>query len=728
MEERASMCRICTAQCGTVVRLENGRVTLVRADRDHPVGRGFACIKGLQAPEAMYQADRILRPLKKTTAGFVEVGLEQALDEIAVAVARIVETSGADAIAAFKGTQTYQNATASEILPAWIAALGSRSYYTTNTIDQSSHIVTMSRMGMWDAGKPGLEQCDVVLLVGTNPLVSVAGYGLLDYDPVKRLKAERKRGLKLILIDPRRTETAANADHHLQPFPGNDAAIMASILHVVLREGWEDRAFCERFTNGVAAIKAAVERFSPSFTGQVAGLDPAAIETAAAMFARDAKRGIAIIGTGGTMAPRSNLSDHLVETLNVICGRVRRAGDLIPNPGVVRPPRTYREAVLTPGRGWESGPKTSTGHGAIFGERMSGILADEMLATDAHRIRALFVQGANPAVALPNQAKAVAGLSALDLLVAVEPFMTATAQLSHYIIPPKMLYERTDIAKPPDLEGFLSGPNFNQYLPALVDPPAGSQVIDDWYLYWSLAKRLGLTLNFGGTTLDFDAPPPTTDDLLDVLLKDARIPLDELRTYPRGHIFDAEDVFVEEAPDDGARFELAPDDVIADLDELHRSIAVTRSRDDAEYPFRLIVRRIRSSQNSFGRTLSDARNRGHSNPLFVHPADLAKLDLVQGDRVKIAAKAAELIVTVSADDSMRCGVVSMTHCWGVLPGGDYDAVGVSTSRLVDTEAGVEPINAMPTMSAIPVRLEAVEVLPGATRAVRGDPIFPIALS
>ncbi len=714
MEQRASMCRICTAQCGTTVTVDGGRVTLVRGDREHPVGKGFTCVKGLQAPEAMYGADRILRPLKRTELGFVTIGLEEALDEIAALVENIVNESGADAIGAFKGTQTYQNATASEILPAWLEALGSRSYYTTTTIDQSSHMVTMARMGMWDAGKPGLEQSDVVLLLGTNPFVSVAGYGLLDYDPVKRLKAERQRGLKLILIDPRRTETAANADHFLQPLPGNDAAIMASILHVIFREGWEDRAFCARFADGVEAIKTAIEPFDPVAVGRIAGLEAEAIEAAAAMFARDAKRGIAILGTGATMAPRSNLTDHLVETLNVICGRLMRAGDVVPNPGVVRPKRPFRAAVIAPDRGWEAGPKTSTGHGALFGERMSGILADEMLTAGPKRVRALFVQGANPAVALPNQVKAVAGLRALDLLVAVEPFMTATAQLSHYIIPPKMLYERTDIAKPPQLEGFLSGPPFNQYLPALVAPPADAEVIDDWYLYWSLAKRLGLPLRFGGELLDLEAPPPTTDELLDILLKDARVPLSELRTYPRGHIFDSEKVLVETAPDDGARYALAPADLLEDLNDLAQSLRAEEAI-ASQFPFRLTVRRIRSSQNSFGRTFADAQNRGAANPLFVHPDDLDELGLVAGDRVKIAGHSAGISAIVAADATMRRGVVSMTHCWGVLPNDDYDEVGVSTSLLVSTDQGVEVINAMPTMSAIPVRLEAMSRAEDRTR-------------
>ena len=690
------MCRICTAQCGTVVTVSDERVAAIGGDHGHPLSEGYACIKGLQATEAMYGADRLLLPQKRTPAGFVSIPLEQALDEIADRLRSILTQSPPESVATFKGTQTYQNATASAMMVGWMTALKSPSVYSTMTIDQSSHVVTMGRMGSWQAGKPDLEQSDVALLVGTNPMVSIAAYGVLDYNPAKRLKAARRRGLKLIVVDPRRTETAIQADCNLQLIPGEDVTLLAGIIALVLQNGWHDAAFCERFANGMDELRSAVAPFTPQFVESRAGVASADLELAASMFARDARRGVAIMGTGGAMAPRSNLADHLVEVLNAICGRYLRQGERVPNPGVLSPAAEFREEVVPPTRPWEAASTSSTGHGALFGERMSGILADEMLGSGPQRIRALFVNGANPAVALPNQQKAVAGLKALDLLVAVEPFMTATAMLSHYIIPPKLLYERADVAKPPWLESYLGGPAFNQYLPALVPPPPGAEVIDDWYLYWALAKRLGMNVPFNGVELDTSGEPPTTEALLDLFFRDARIALDQVAANPQGFV-STEEVFVA-AGSGNARLELAPSDVVEEL------ATVAGEGVNNSEKLRLIVRRERSVLNSFGRTLKAARKRGGSNPLSLHPDDLNLLRIEPGDRVQVRSAAGRVMAIVASDPTLRPGVASMAHCWGLLPEDDFEAEGASTSLLVDTEHGVESINAMPAMTAIPIHL------------------------
>ncbi len=703
MRQVPSLCRICSAMCGVLLSLdESGKIAGIRGDQDHPVGKGYACAKGLQAGALSDHPERILKPLKRLPDGsFIEIGLEAALDEIAEQLAGIIAENGPSAVGLFKGTQMYQNATASQMSVDFMKAIGSTSYYSTVTIDQSSHMVTAGRMGTWNAGKHRFEDSDVALLVGTNPLVSVAGYGLLDFNPVRRLKAAKQAGLKLIVIDPRHTETAKQADCFVQLVPGEDPTVLAGIIRIILANEWEDVAFCRRFVNGLDELRRAVDPYTPEYVAARARVPESTLETAARLFAHDSRRGIAIIGTGGAMAPRSNLSDHLTETLNVICGRLLRAGERVLNPGVLSPPREFVAEVIPPDRQWERGPKSSTGHGMLFGEKMSGILADEMLLAGPGRLRALLVDGANPAVALPDQRKAVAGLRNLDLLVSIEPYMTATAMLSHYIIPPKMLYERVDIAKPADWEGFLAGPAFNQYVPAVVEPPHGSELIDDWYLFWALAKRLNAELSFAGQSLDMTGQAPTTDNLLDILFRDSRIPLDTLRSLPRGRIFDEEAVLVKEGDvASGNRFEIAPPDIVADLAE----VRTEPSRTSAEYPFLMTVRRIRSTHNSLGRDLAETRKRGTFNPAYVHPDDLRSLDLVEGDLVELCTEVAEIPAIVSSDTSMQRGVVSMTHCWGMLPGSDYLATGISTSQLVRTDANVEAINAMPAMSAIPVAI------------------------
>ena len=208
-----SFCRICAGNCALLLTIEDDRVIGARGDKSNPQTGGYACIKGLFLHEAHNSPHRLLHPLKRGGDGmFHRIPLEQALDEIAASVGQLIESHGADSIGAFRGTMNYSNLSANHMLPDWLRALGSSSFYSTMTIDQSAKWVTFERLGGWAAGHDPYELSDVLLLVGTNPLVSLSTFNCVLQDPLKALKSFRARGGKLIVIDPRRTETARHAD------------------------------------------------------------------------------------------------------------------------------------------------------------------------------------------------------------------------------------------------------------------------------------------------------------------------------------------------------------------------------------------------------------------------------------------------------------------------------------------------------------------------------------
>ncbi|WP_379611227.1 molybdopterin-containing oxidoreductase family protein [Pseudonocardia nematodicida] len=703
-------CRYCPGSCGMIATVgEDGRLASLVADREHPLTQGFSCARGLQSAEAMYHPGRILRPLKRTPDGFVEVGLEQALDDIAARLRTILDESGGEAVGVFKGTQTWKNVTAHHTMLAWPRAIGSTRVFTTITIDQSAKQVTMRRMGFWDAGKDRLGDSDVQMIVGGNPFVSVA-VANLTYDPVKRLKAALKRGMRLIVVDPRLTETARAADLHLQVRPGEDPTLVAGLLRVVLERGWYDAAFCTEYVgpDRMAALRSAVEPFTLHRVADRTGVDPGLIERAAEMFAREARRGIATAGTGPSMAPRSNLADHLVECLNVVCGRYPRAGDRVTNPGVQNPRRAFRAEVVPADREWERGPFTSTGHGSLFGELMSGVLADEILRTDPGRLRALFVNGGNPAVALPDQTKAVSALKRLDLLVAVEPFMTPTAALCDYVLPPTLQFERADTVSSPHYEPLLEVP-FAQYVTGVVRPPVGSEVVDDWYVYWALARRLGVGLTVAGVDLDMERAP-SSEDLLAIILRNSHVPLERIRSHPGGHVFDVEPAEVlARRPEAVAQFDVMPPDVAQELGEVAAECTRPVSSGTDDFPFRLTVRRLRGMMNSLGLLQPGVRRRHPYNAAYLNPVDMETLGIENGAGIEIEADNGGRIPAIAeAEPGLRPGCVSMSHCWGGLPEDrlSYVDVGSSTNLLVRTDDVVERINAMPRMTSIPVRVRA----------------------
>ena len=372
MQERTASCRICAGQCGLRFTLdEDEKIIQIRGDKRNPVTRGYACIKGLTLHEAHYSPERVLHPLRRTKDGsFVRVPMAEALDEIAERMSAIIASHGPDAVAGFRGTMSYSNSIMNQMLPDWLAAMGSHSFFSTMTIDQSAKWITAERLGSWEAGKDPYDQADVLLLFGTNPIVSLSTFNVQLQNPVKAMREARARGVTLILVDPRRSETAAFADIVAQPLPGEDAALVAGMLRIIFAEGWVDSAFCAAHVAGLERLSAAVEPFTTAYVEQRTGLAEGSLhaltEAFAAPLPHRRKRGSAASGTGPNMSAHSNLSEHLIECLNVVCGRYARPGDRVANPGVLGPRWPRRAQERPPSRSRDTPWRHPSGSGRIF--------------------------------------------------------------------------------------------------------------------------------------------------------------------------------------------------------------------------------------------------------------------------------------------------------------------------------------------------------------------------
>ena len=702
--EANSFCRICLGHCGVVLTLdERDRLVSVRGDHEDSQTLGYACFKGLQSAAAHNSDDRLLHPLKRMPDGsFQQIGLEQALDEIAAKLDAIRRKDGAEAIAGFKGNGAYFNAAVTFLVRDFLRSLGSPKAFSTNTIDQSAKSVAIGRMGHWPAGKDPLHKSEVYLLIASNPLVSVN----LPFDtrnPMKRLKEAKARGMKFIVIDPRYTETAHFADVFLQPLPGEDAAIAAGLLHIVLKNGWHDAEFCAQHVGDLDQLRRAVEPFTPDLVAARARVPAEKLLEVADVFARQCKRGVAATCTGTDMAPHSNLAEHLVEALNVVCGRYIRAGEPIENPGVLSARYPRRAQAVPPRRPWEKGYKSRIeGYGLIDGELPTGILVDEILTPGEGQVKALFVVGGNPASSIPNQRRVVEALRSLDLLVTIEPFMSATARLSHYILPPALQYERADLPFVTFERILYPEEAFTRYTPAHAKPPEGSEVTDDWYVFWALARRLGVALTFQGKALNMEQRP-STDDLLAILARHAPVPFSEIQAQPRGGVWG--EPYPALPPEEGwqGRFTVAPEDVVAELAEL-----ATEAPPDAIYTHRMATRRHRDVFNSAWRQLPAIRQRLPYNKAFLHPDDLAAAGIRPGERVEITSAAGSIVAISEADASVRSGVVSIAHGFGMLPDEDYLKAGGVNTNLLLSGTDRQSINAMPQMSATPVAIRRAE--------------------
>ncbi len=362
--------------------------------------------------------------------------------------------------------------------------MGSKKTFSSMTVDQSAKWVAEGRLGKWAAGMQRFADADVWLLAGTNPLVSMQGgifTGFPIHDGFRRLQQEKQRGLQLIVVDPRVTEVATRADIHLQLKPGTDVALFAGLLHVILDLDLENIAFTARWSEGLRELRAAVSTFTPSVVATICDVDAHELIAAAKMFGT-AKQGMATSGTGPDMAAWANVAEHLIQSMNVVCGRFPKDGEAILGAAVLGSGKSLRAEVVAPNRTWETGYRSDSGWGLLQGQLPAVSLVDEIMKPRPDRLRALIVSGGNPAAAIPGQNALFEALSALDLLVTVDPFPSETAQLAHYVIAPVMHLERPDTTRA--YEG-LFDTSFAQYTPALLPAPGG--LIDDWEFFLRLA-------------------------------------------------------------------------------------------------------------------------------------------------------------------------------------------------------------------------------------------------
>ena len=703
-----TFCRFCHASCPIEVDLQGGQAVAIRGVPEDPIFAGYTCIKGRQIPEQMTHPQRLLKSLRRRPDGtFEELSSSEAMDEIATQLRRIIDTYGPRSVASYTGTGGYQNSLAVPAARAFHQGFDSPSFYTSVTIDQPAKSTAPFRVGIWEAGYQDFSNADVLLAIGYNPMVSSFSPvgGLQGTNPYVVLREAKNRGMKLIVIDPRRTEFATQADIHLAPKPGEDPTLMAGILKVVIDEGLFDHEFCDLWVSDLAQLADAVSTFTLDYVSKRCDVPADDIVAAARMFAT-AQRGTSGTGTGPSMAPHSSLTEHLSIALNTICGRVNREGDSLES-GYFLYPETPRRAQVhaarTPATGAPSRMRNLRG---IRGEMLTTTLAEEILTPGDGQVRALIVSGGNPVVAWPDQELTVAAMKDLELLVVIDHRMSATAEFADYVIAPTLSLERADV--PHLMDRWFRAP-YTNYTDAITE--RAGDVLNEWEVFWELSKRLGYPLPLAGGDTPMDERP-SDDAMIDLAYAGSRMPMDEVRANRRVVHPDKAMIVSAADPTCTAKFTVAPDDIVAELGEVHveGDSAVVLGIDPSLYPFRLVSRRLKHVLNSYGSSLSVLGAKGTSNSAYMNPQDMLDHQLVEGDLIEIFSPRASVHGLVEAAPDVRRGVISMAHSWGgsSLTDEKVRDIGSPTSRLVSVDKGYDRINGMVVQSAIPVRIAIAE--------------------
>lgn len=724
--------------CGVFMDIQDGRVIGLVGDKDDPASHGYTCRRGRDISGHLYGPNRLLHPQRRKRDGsFESVSSNEAILEIAERLGEIVRQHGPSSVALYSGT--YALAPPGGMMSgSFMDAIGSPMSFSCGSIDQPGKFIARALHGKWHAGGSAFGSADTWLFIGTNPAVSGLG-GVPTINPNWHLHRAVKRGIQMVVIDPRRSETAKKAAIHLQPVPGEDPTVLAGMIRIVLEEGLYDADFVAENAVNLETLREHVDPFTPAFVEKRADVPAARLVEAARLYA-GARTGGASAGTGSNMSPRGTLTEYLLACLVTLCGFRAREGDPVPNPGVLVPKGPRRAEPLPPMPvAWGFPPNLRVrGLSNTACGLPTGALADEILLEGEGQIRALICLGGNPLTAWPDQIKTRAALEKLDLLVVLDPKMNQTAQFADFVMPPKLVPEIPALTYDfEELETHSPGWGYplpyGAYREALVDPPEGSDLLEDWEFFYLLAREMNLEMQlYFGLLRDPGDPEgrfvpvdmnrkPTTDEFFEWMTEGSRVPLSEVRKHEAGRVYADPDAVVQpRSPECSAFLELANPVMMEQLDD---ALARGPQPGDEDFPFRLLSRRQKHTLNSLGRDQPALVHERPHNPAFLHPEDMKQLGIESGALVSITSRRATIHAVVQPSEDLRRGVVSMSHAYGLdldrLSGENSAAepqefsMGNHTGALASADMDYqEPYTGIPRMSSIPVHVAPAAGAPG----------------
>jgi len=709
LETKKSFCRFCHVFCGVEVDIEDGRVVDIRGDRDNAVSQGYTCLKGRADAERLYHPERLRASRKRTGDDWADIEATRALDEIGAKLRAIVERHGPRSVAVYVGDGGHRTSAADpSFVRKWLDALGSPGLYTSYTIDSPSLAVATNRLfgAPLPLGVLDIAHADVVMFVATNPVISHL-MSMPQSNPSARLRGAQRRGMKLIVVDPRRCDVAKRADIHLQVKPGEDASLLAGMIKIILERGLYDREYADAYLSGVDELHAAVHPFDLDYVSRRTEVPAGLIADAAVLFA-SAPSGAAQSGTGLHMARHQNLTTQLVMTLNALCGRYDRRGGMTRHAGVLNRPLPENPGPIPVPL--FSGEETQVrGIKGIYNwqglrEMPANTLGEAILAEGEGKIRALIVNGGNPALVFPDSQRVTKALQSLDLLVVNDLFMSATARFADYVLAVKHPFERADVPKL--MDATFPFP-FSQYTPPLVE--ASGDVMEEWEIFWELARRLGITLKIPGIRMD---EKPTADQMLDGLNAKSRVPLDEVRRYPSGHVFgDTETLVGGVVPNmighADRRMAVGHPEVVAELAAVRAEplTADASYRAEEKFAFRMITYRMPEVYCTQGQNMPSLRKKRSYNPVLMSRDGMSELGLRDGDRVIVESGHGRVEGIVEGSDDLLPGVIGLAHGWGdPLGPADVRERGTNVQRLIPQDRDFNPITGLAQQSAVAVNV------------------------
>jgi anaerobic selenocysteine-containing dehydrogenase len=737
-------CVLCAQNCGLEVIVEENRITRVRPDKANFRSAGYACRKGLNVAHHQHNADRLTHPLKKVGDKFERVSWDQALIEIAARLKEIIAAHGPRSLAYMGGGGQgchFEAAFGVRLL----RGLGSRYHYSALGQELTGAFWVMGRtLGrQYIHTIPDLEHTDVLVALGWN------GWMSHQVPQARRhlSRISRDPDKKLLVIDPRRSETARRADLHLALRPGTDALLLKAVIGAIIKNGWHNMEYLNRHVSGFDAIQPLFENIDLAATARVCELDEKQIVDLARLLAESAWCWHSDLGV--LMNRHSTATTWLEMILAAVCGRIGvKGGNII--PGHLMPLGSHSDEREE--RTWRT---VTTDYPAIMGVFPPAVVPEEILADHPERLRAMICSGANPLRSYPDTTQYEKAYQALDLSVTIEIVMSETARLSDYVLPARTGFESWDAS----FFAWTHPEIFFQMRRPVVQPQG--ECLENGEFFVKLADHLGLIpdipqslyeaakgdrLSFGMALMQFAGTLPNAAEVLPFVLAKtlgqelgsmhlaacwgllmnatgsfrknaARAGFDtgpmmgeemfrQLLDHPEGIIIgrmDEDEPFGDlKTPD--KKINLAIDELSGWVESITPESETKNLALPAEYPYLLMAGRHHDT-NANTLMRDPAWNQGRrAGTILIHPDDAGSLGLADGDLVRVTTAAGQEEAEAEVTTDNRPGHVVIPHGFGLVYDGRKNGPNVNRltpNTLRDRLAGT------PLHRYVPCRLERV---------------------
>ncbi|MFT3859623.1 MAG: molybdopterin-dependent oxidoreductase [Aquabacterium sp.] len=720
IETRLGVCNLCEAICGLSFQVQGGRIISIKGDDNDPLSRGHICPKAVALKDLHEDPDRLRAPLRRITDAegrtrWQTISWDQAFDLVVEQLVRVRELHGSNAVAIYQGNPTVHNWGNVTHGPLFLGQLKTRNRFSATSVDQLPHHV----VAYWLYGHqmhipiPDVDHTHFMLILGGNPMAS-NGSLMTSPDIRNRFKALKARGGKLVVIDPRRTETAEVADEHHFIDPGTDAAWLLSVVHTLFDEELVKPGAFEPLIDNIKAVRDAVAAFRPEATAAVTGIDAATTRRLAREIA--AADGAVIYGRMGLSTQMHGVvCQWAIQVINLLTGNLdREGGSLITSPAV----DLIQLGLMKPGHfdAWRSRVRGAPEFG---GELPVSVMAEEMLAPGEGRVRALVTSCGNPVLSTPNGRQLEQALSQLDFMVSIDFYLNETTRHAHVILPPTCGVEHDHY----DLVFLhLAVRNVARYSEAVV--PAAPGALHDWEIYSELARRYARRVwslerasarqrltDMAMRGIMGRMPPRK---MLDMGLKRSKrgVSFKQLLAHPHGvDLGPLQPSLLDKLQRRQRRIDLMPDAIRQELPQLTGLlITAVDAQALAADALKLIGRRHVRSNNSWMHNSERLVSGKPRCTLWMHPQDAEARYLQDGQIVSVSSRVGQVQVPLQVTPDIRPGVVSLPHGWGhdrpgIRMGVAQAHAGASINDLTD-DRHTERISGNAAFSAVPVKVAA----------------------